>query len=228
MPLILFANAEALRSGIMSILDTSNYSTNTIEATATASAVTGTGTLDAVPPTSASVPVTGTADAQAITISGNATTMIQVNSIRFRIPVFSGNGRIFSDTDTIMTRLNLSAGTLSAWSIENPFATNDAKMFEYTNKTVLSNNTQSVGNDAGIVYFVNNTDAFSQVQLNANTSVVYNLEDFYAQFADDFITQNAVYQQADLLGLDSSQYSDVKFTAGSENLFLYFQKEITV
>ena len=172
------------------------------------------GTLDALPPTSTNVPITGTISNPQADIIG----------IEFNVPLFE-KGRILSDGDNLDVSISgMPVGdNIEVWVSDFPYSFENEVPYRYRTQTVLSNNDYQV-QFKGKVIFPNDPSQISNIQMSGNCFVQWDLRDFYANPTDIWATNKNTYMTSNYLMLDTSLVSMVKFKAGNQFDFYYKDK----
>lgn len=196
----------------------SAYVVATSKIPAASLSVTGTGTLDAIPPTLVNVPVTGTA-------SLPETQLEQfVSKISFAVDVFEV-GRTFTNGDLMeISVVDMPGGdSIKIFISDFPYMSDSAKPYKFRAQTVLQDNDYQV-DFSGKLIFPNDTAKIDSIQMNGNNFVQWDLTDFYANADSDWVSNKTTYNSSPFIFLDTELLTSVKFKAKNQFQFYYKTK----
>lgn len=173
-------------------------------------------TLNAIPPTLAEAPVTGTVTIPAFTATQ------QITGIYFAIQLFPG-GRIFGSGDLMeLTVQGMPSGAnIDVYVSDYPYMTDYDKPFMFRTQTVLENNDYSIDFAGTKIIFPNDTEKVDQVQMSGNQFVQWDLIDFYANADSDLITNKTTYNSSPFIFLDTKNLRNIKLKAKAQFNFYY-------
>lgn len=163
------------------------------------------------------------AKTETLDAEGGSPPKVKVVYLEFVIPIFEVC-RQFQAAEQLQVSVKLTSGaTVEISNIDSPYQQPTSKAFQYRIYTIQPGNTQGITPAAGKIY-VANDDNFT-LQLYGTTMVQWKKNDFYANFADDLVSNFTPLQKANYLGVDLKGFRNSQLVAGEGNLdYFYIQK----